>query len=227
MDNKKSQQALKKHMVFIDTGAAANHLEKGGLLIYATETFCALGCKADCHEAVTAIFKAKGRPASKPLPLIAADIEQAAAIANLELAPPEITNRFWPGPLALLLPARTALLPALVNRQNKVCLRVTSAAQAAALAKSAGFALVATSANLSGCSPVRNLAGLDPAFLASLDQLKVAWGIFQPEWQDSSQFAKPSTIIEPERQDNRAILRVLRSGCIPLDLLKNKNWDII
>ena len=52
-------------------------LARGGLVIYPTETFYALGCLATMHQAVEKIISAKGRPADKPLPLIVSDWEMA------------------------------------------------------------------------------------------------------------------------------------------------------
>ena len=88
----------------LDCAAAARCLRRGGVVIFPTETFYGLGCLAADAAAVARIYQLKRRPVQRPLPLLAADADQAGAVVWLEAAPPELTARFWPGPLSLLLP---------------------------------------------------------------------------------------------------------------------------
>ena len=105
---------------------AAAILAAGGVVIFPTETLYAIGCRADKAPACARLCALKGRPAGSPLPLLATDREQAARAVELEAAPPELLEHFWPGPLTLLLPARGLLAPEAKNAQGLAALRVTS-----------------------------------------------------------------------------------------------------
>ena len=78
---------------------AASVLRSGGLVIYPTETFYALGALPVIAEAVNRVFDMKGRDFRKPLPLIASDREAALSAASEWPGPAETLARiFWPGP---------------------------------------------------------------------------------------------------------------------------------
>jgi L-threonylcarbamoyladenylate synthase len=86
---------------------AAEVLRQGGLVAFPTETVYGLGANALDADAVRRIFKAKGRPATNPLIVHIADLE---TIHQLVITWPEaaqrLAERFWPGPLTLVLPRR-------------------------------------------------------------------------------------------------------------------------
>ena len=107
-----------------DVTASALCLRNGGILIYPTETFFALGCMADQAAAVDMLYQIKGRPVHKPLPLLAADTTQVDRVALLTAMPIGL-EQFWPGPLTVLLPARPGLPASLVNPDGQVAVRVT------------------------------------------------------------------------------------------------------
>jgi L-threonylcarbamoyladenylate synthase len=137
-----------------DLDRAASILEAGGLLIYPTDTLYAIGGRALDPEVGRKVRAAKGREA-KPLPLVAADIDQARSLAT---AFPEATlrlaQRFWPGPLTLILPAGPDVPEEVTAGTGTVAVRVPGLALARRLCAMAG-PLISTSANLSGAgSPV-------------------------------------------------------------------------
>ena len=193
-------------------------------MIFPTETFYGLGCLAADAAAVTRIYQLKRRPVQRPLPLLAADAYQAGAVVRLETAPPELIGRFWPGPLSLLLPARPGLPAPLVGAgagagetAGKAALRVSSHPLAVRLARLAGGALTASSANLSGRAPARRLEELDPELLAALAALGDLGGLL-PAAGDAEQPSggAPSTLAEilPPGPDGRPRLRLLRVGAV-------------
>ncbi len=151
----------------IDEAAAV--LRRGGIVVYPTETLYALGARADHAAALTRLARAKLRPEGKPLPLLAGDREQVRRVARLDAASERLADRFWPGPLTLVLPAAPDLDPAVTAGSGTVGIRVPGSAVARALALRAGFALVSTSANPSGGPPPARAADLDPALLAQID----------------------------------------------------------
>jgi L-threonylcarbamoyladenylate synthase len=128
-------------------------LHDGALVIYPTDTLYAIGCRALHGEAVTRLRRAKGRDASKALPVIVSDLAQARSIAARW---PEGADRlaalFWPGPLTLVVPAARALPGELLAGASGVAVRVPASGVARALARLGG-PLVATSANRAGETP--------------------------------------------------------------------------
>jgi L-threonylcarbamoyladenylate synthase len=149
--------------------AAAQALRRGGVVAYPTETYYGLGALAADGAAVARLVAVKGRPDGKPLPLLCADLAQVAAVAELSSLAAALADAFWPGPLTLVVPARPGLHAAITGGAGTVGIRITSGQVAAALARAAGGALIATSANLAGEPPAAAPAALDPALVARLD----------------------------------------------------------
>lgn len=202
---------------------AATVLARGGIVIYPTETSCALGCRITDANAVSTIFAIKGRALQKPLPLIAADQSQIEEIAHLENAPANLISTFWPGPLTLVLPAKKELAPGLINPQHKVAIRISSSPVAAGLAMLAGACITATSANISGKTAPGHPDLLDQNMLAACVESGIEWGILR----DScfGEIPLPSTLAEPVTLAGISKLRILREGCITRRQLAE--WDPI
>ena len=226
----------------MELAAAARFLRKGGVLVFPTETFYGLGCLAANGEAVARVYQLKRRPVHKPLPLLAASAEQVRAVACLE-GMPEALAAFWPGPLTVLLPARSCLPPALVNEQGLAAVRVTPHPLAAQLAEQAGGALTASSANLSGGMPVCSPDKLDPALLEALRSM--AQGMPCPAGC-AAQAAKaevslplalggpapagglPSTVVEPLNcvSGGAGRLRIVRAGAVSAAALEAAGFTL-
>src|SRR5436189_2529003 len=89
---------------------AAAILRAGGLVAFPTETVYGLGANALDADAVAGIFAAKGRPASNPIIVHVADPMAAQALASAwPEAAARLAERFWPGPLTLVLPRRNTV----------------------------------------------------------------------------------------------------------------------
>jgi L-threonylcarbamoyladenylate synthase len=154
--------------------AAAAHLRAGELVIYPTDTLYALGAVATDGRAAARVRAAKGRDDRKPLPLIAADPAQARGLCQAwPEAARRLADRFWPGPLTLVLAAGPHLPAQVTAGANTVAVRVPALAVARRLCAAAGAPLVSTSANLSGAPPALTcaeaLAAVGPAAAFALD----------------------------------------------------------
>jgi L-threonylcarbamoyladenylate synthase len=143
---------------------AARLLHIGKLVAFPTETVYGLGADADNVDAVAAIFRAKGRPADHPLIVHVADAAAASAWAGtLTPAAHALMDRFWPGPLTLVVPRSARAADALTGGQHSVGLRCPSHRWAQALLRALGRlardrqrAIAAPSANRFGrISPTR------------------------------------------------------------------------
>src|SRR5580693_5186519 len=132
--------------------AAARILRGGGLVAFPTETVYGLGADATNGQAVAAIFAAKGRPLFNPLIVHVADLEEARRHVELSPRASALAEKFWPGPLTLVLPPRkTSPLSLLVSAGlDSVALRAPSHPAAIALLKETGRPVAGPSANKSG-----------------------------------------------------------------------------
>jgi L-threonylcarbamoyladenylate synthase len=130
---------------------AAEVLRRGGLVAFPTETVYGLGADALNADAVRQIFVAKGRPLDNP---IIVHIASAADLENLAKDIPEkarqLMDKFWPGPLTLILKKSPDVPDAVTGGQDTVAVRMPQNKIALALIKALGHPIAAPSANLSG-----------------------------------------------------------------------------
>jgi L-threonylcarbamoyladenylate synthase len=131
---------------------AADALAAGLLVAFPTETVYGLGGDAGNDRAVAAIFAAKGRPDFNPLIVHVLDGTAAEKLVEMSPLAHELAERFWPGPLTLVLPRRVdAPLSLLVSAGlDTVAVRAPAHPVARALLTAAGRPLAAPSANRSG-----------------------------------------------------------------------------
>ena len=197
-------------------------LRSGGVLVYPTETFYAIGCRSDSAPSISLIQEIKRRPDDKPFPLIIGDDDQAALAADISFLPRETMEMLWPGPLTILLPALKRLDQRLKNVQNKVALRLPSSTIARDLAIACGVPIVATSANFADESPSPTFSSLDPAFLKRLYELGGA--VLRDDGE--GKYREPSSLIEFADPKNKAA-RILREGALTRDELDSMGVKII
>lgn len=145
------------------------------MAVYPTETFYALGAAVGRAEALARIIAIKGRPQSKPLPVIIGDVRQLAAILAGDLAWPgredarRLMALFWPGSLSMVVPGGAGLAAVLKDPEGGVSVRLSPHPQARALCLLADSPVCATSANLSGRPAVTDLRRLDRAVRLGAD----------------------------------------------------------
>jgi L-threonylcarbamoyladenylate synthase len=131
---------------------AAAVLRKGGLVAFPTETVYGLGADATNPQAVAALYAAKGRPAFNPLIAHVADLASAERLGLFDAAARDLAGAFWPGPLTLVVPARSDGPVCDLARAglSTIALRVPSHPLARKLIAAVGRPIVAPSANRSG-----------------------------------------------------------------------------
>ena len=134
--------------------AAIETLEKGGIVAYPTETFYGLGVRFDSEEAIKKLYTIKHRPTGKPVPLIIGSRKLLALlVSGINDGSLLLMDRFWPGPLTLLLPAKKGLSEFITAGTKKVAVRIPGESFALQLAKCIHRPLTSTSANPSGMPP--------------------------------------------------------------------------
>lgn len=142
---------------------AAEAALRGRLVVFPTDTVYGIGTRPDDAVATGALFAAKGRPGDLALPVLAASVEQARAVAVLD-ARAETCAQYWPGALTLVLPRADASRSWALGADNgTVGLRVPAHPLASALLAATG-PLAVTSANRSGEPPARTCDELTAVF---------------------------------------------------------------
>ena len=123
---------------------AVRVLQNGGVAAIPTETVYGLVTRWDNESGRERIYHLKHRPASKLLQMLAADLPQAYASGKILVTPrlERIAGAFWPGALTAIVPT--------VDKSATVGLRIPDHPFVQELLRRCGFALAATSANLSG-----------------------------------------------------------------------------
>lgn len=134
-----------------DVARAARLLRDGKLVSFATETVYGLGANALDVNAVARVFAVKDRPHFDPLIVHVAERSWLARlVASWPSTAEQLAERFWPGPLTLVLP-KTELVPDLVTSGlPSVAIRMPSHPQALELLRQADVPVAAPSANLFG-----------------------------------------------------------------------------
>ncbi|MBM4140507.1 MAG: threonylcarbamoyl-AMP synthase [Nitrospira sp.] len=136
---------------------AVDSLRNGSIIAYPTETFYGLGTKYDIEGSLKKLYDIKQRPKEKPMPLIIGNKELLSDVAvSVNLLALSFIERFWPGPLTLILPAKENLSEYITAGTGKVAARIPGESFALSLAKTANFPIIATSANLSGMPPAQD-----------------------------------------------------------------------
>lgn len=128
---------------------ALRMLQTGGLVAFPTDTVYGIGALAFDGNAVESIYAAKERPMEKSIPVLlgdAADLEKVAM--DIPDSARRLSDRFWPGPLTIIVPRRPEL-PEAISSTATVGVRVPDHEFARALLQAAG-PLAVTSANVSG-----------------------------------------------------------------------------
>ena len=130
---------------------AAEILRRGGLVAFPTETVYGLGADASSAEAVARLYRVKGRPADHPVIVHFASADEAFTWAReVPHSARKLAERFWPGPLTLVLKRSNTAKDFVTGGQDTVGLRIPSHPVARELLKAFGGGVAAPSANRFG-----------------------------------------------------------------------------
>ncbi len=129
----------------------AKIIKSGGLVAFPTETVYGLGANALDAKSVKKIFVAKGRPSDNPLIIHIADMADIGMLADhIPGIAYDLMDRFWPGPLTLVL-KKSKIVPRIVTGGlDTVAIRMPKNKIAEALIKESGVPIAAPSANVAG-----------------------------------------------------------------------------
>lgn len=136
--------------------AAVAVLGQGGIVAFPTDTVYGVGADVRRPEAIAALYKVKRRPLTKAIPVLLAQTEDLPDVAqDVPVSAWQLAERYWPGPLTLVLRRAASLSPVLTGGGPTVAVRVPDHQIVRALITGLQAPLAATSANISGWpSPV-------------------------------------------------------------------------
>jgi L-threonylcarbamoyladenylate synthase len=183
-------------------------ISAGKVVAFPTDTFYGLAADPLNLSAVSEIFRLKGRTADRPLPLLVASLDQAV---DLSRNPPrlffKLAEKFWPGPLTIVVTASRLIPLKVTANTGKVGLRWPRAPLAVAMIAAAARPITGTSANLSKMPAC-------PTAEAVEKQLGKYLPLILDGGATPGEFA--STVVD--LVDERA--RILRPGAVPESALK-------
>ena len=180
-------------------------IDTGQVVALPTDTFYGLAVDPVNLHAVDRIYDIKTRARHKPLSLLIAEVAQAYELSrNLDSAFDRLAEKFWPGPLTLVVKAGGKLPLRVTANTGNLALRVPEAAIPRAVVTRLGLPITATSANLSGLPECTSAIGVR-------DQL----GDKLPLIVDGGPTARttPTTIVDLSGGGNSWM--ILREGAIP------------
>jgi L-threonylcarbamoyladenylate synthase len=153
-----------------NSSVAVEALKRGDVIVFPTETLYGLGADALNEAAVEKVFHLKGRDSRNPIPVLVADQEMLhTLVTKVPMTAQKLMDRYWPGPLTLVLPGRKNIPKPLCNPAGGVGVRISSQPIATLLVNGLGRPLTATSANPSGKEPARTLQEAKNYFAQRVD----------------------------------------------------------
>ena len=177
-------------------------------MIFPTDTVYGIGCDPYNQKGVLSLYKIKKREKTKPFPIIGYSKKEVEAIAEFNPLEEKIAEKFWPGPITLILKVKDKKIQKSLDIEGKIAVRVPNNQCVLALLKECKL-LVGTSANISGTAPFndpkecgKNLSGYD---------LLIDGGIISNQGE--------STIVEIENNN----VKILRKGTISEEMIKELN----
>ena len=191
-----------------DVERAVAALERGGLIVYPTETLYGLGADATRAQAVERLADLKERDREKPLSvLVASRAMLEEIVASIPPVAGRLMEAFWPGPLTIVLRAKDGLSARLTAGSGTIAVRLSSHPLAQAIVAALGRPLTATSANPGGLPPALDVAAARAYFGSRVD-VYVDGG--------RSPAGPASTVVDC----SATALRLVREGSVPLDRLE-------
>jgi len=130
---------------------AASFVVRGAVIGIPTDTFYGLATDPFNLHAVEQIYRIKGRPESRALPILVSSLEQAVTLArDLPQSFLKLAEKYWPGALTLVVDATHKLPLKVTANTGRVALRWPNSPVACAVIQAAGMPVTGTSANVSG-----------------------------------------------------------------------------
>ena len=152
----------------IDT--VAEVIQRGGVIIYPTETLYGLGADPFDPAAMQRLYAIKGRERNKPIPFLIKDLQMLATL--VEAIPPigrQLMERYWPGALTLIFRAKEGLPTPLRGEGGTIGVRISAHPIARGIVEAVDTPLTSTSANPAGEGDFIDIQGIAQTFVDQVD----------------------------------------------------------
>lgn len=180
---------------------AVRVIKMGGAIIYPTDTVYGLGCDATNRDAIERLFRIKKRPKTKPVPIIARDMDMVKKLAWFDKKVEDALAKIWPDAVTVVLKKKYILPEIITAGKPTVGIRIPDYKLVHYLMEVAGVPLVATSGNISGQPPSHKISEVVTQFAAELTQPDLI--------MDAGDLpgSEPSTVLDLS-SDNPKIIRI-------------------
>lgn len=192
----------------VDEAQAVARLRAGGVVALPTETVYGLAGVFDREEAVEAIFRTKARPYFDPLIVHVLGIDQARPlVAEWPASVQALVERFWPGPLTVVLPKTERVPDRVTSGLHTVALRSPAHPVFRRVLKAVGRPLAAPSANRFGRTSPTEPAHVEREFQGGVPVVDGG----------ASEIGLESTVVAVEG----GVVQVLRPGAVTEPMLRD------
>lgn len=178
---------------------------EGKVLAFPTDTVYGVGCLYGNQQAFSRLKQAKHRPEEKPIPMMAASMEQAEHAVMADARSRKIAEALLPGALTLILPVQPELDRIFTNGKDTAALRIPDTPWLLSVMEKTGMPLMVSSANISG----------QPAALCAEDAVEMLPGI-DGIIEGECGCRQASTIVDCTAKE----LKILRSGPVSMETIQ-------
>ncbi len=205
--------------IIISLEKAKAELERGGVILYPTETFFAIGCNAMNPDAIGKVYTIKKRGLDLPLPVVIGDTSDISRLAwNVPPLAQKLMDVFWPGSLSIILPALPEIPDLLLANAGRIAVRHSPHPAVKNLCRETGMVLVSSSANITGSMPPATLDDICPELLACTG------GVYMDgPFPDGG---LPSTIVDVIEEAGETMVRILREGRVSEEEIENAGFTV-
>ncbi len=183
-------------------------LASGNLVVFPTDTVYGVGGDPTIQSALDLLYRLKGNRENKPYPILVSSKELALTIGNFSSVALRLAEKYWPGPLTLVVPLKDKRLKAATFGSDYVGLRIPADRVAMRVAElSPSGLLIGTSANKSGGNPPRLVDEVDSSIYPYVSVIV----------DGGKRDGMPSTVLQVEDSH----LKLIRLGAISMQELQN------
>lgn len=167
---------------------AVRVLNKGGIIIFPTDTAFGIGCRIDNHAAVDRLFSIRKRPLTQATPILVSSIAMALAYLN---SPSDVVRRlmdtYWPGALTIVARCRKNLVYSPIRGGGEtIGLRMPNHETVLRIIEEVGVPILGPSANFHGSATPFSIGDLDPELVKLVDYVV----------QGECTIKQPSTVVD-------------------------------
>ena len=191
----------------LEVEKAVKILNKGGIVIFPTDTAFGIGCRIDNENAIKKLFKLRKRPIFQATPVLVSELSMAEeyVLKVPKEVKEKLIDRFWPGALTIVLACKKDKVPTLVRGGgDSIGVRMPNNKIALEIIKRVGVPILGPSANFHGEKTPYEYKDLDPRLTKLADYVVKGKCLFK----------KPSTVIDCTKKP----WQILREGALNINI---------